>query len=276
MTRPPSRSSRRPPKEKTKPRAAKEDGLVKIAGLAAVTALFAKRPGQIERLFFEERLKSRTGEFCRLLAERRKPYRMVGGDELARIAGGAMHGGVVAAAQPRPIADFDLEQAKLWAKAGQPVIILDGIGNPHNLGAIARSMAFFGLTHLVLSDHPKQAGLSDAAWRTAEGGLEYLDVHRAKRLAETLKRLGAYYHVTGTALEGAKPLEDALGQGGAKPIALVLGNEEDGLPPATRAACGAVAMLQGSGLVQSLNVAAAAAILIHRLSASCGGRRDRA
>ncbi len=248
---------------------------MKIAGLAAVTALFAKRPGEVERLFFDERLKSRAGEFCRMLAERRKPFRMVGGDELARIAGGAMHGGIVAAASPIPVPDLDFDQARVWAEAGQPLIILDGVGNPHNLGAIARCMAFFGLTHLVLSDHAKQAGLSDAAWRTAEGGLEYLGVSRVRRMPEALKRLKAHYHVVGTALIGAKPFEQALGEGGAKPTALILGNEEDGLLDATRAGCDAVAMLKGSGLVQSLNVAAAAAIFIHRL-ASCGKPLDKA
>ena len=237
--------------------------LLRIAGLPAVSALFATSPERVERLFFDDRMKPLTGAFCMALARARKPYRVVPPDELERVAGTVLHGGIVALAQPRPLAEFDLAAAERWAKDGQPLLLLDGIGNPHNLGAIARTAAFFGLPRLVLSDHPEQAGPSDASYRVAEGGLEHVAVFRAPRFAPALKALRRHYHVVGTALGKGQPL-DALRREG-KPTALVLGNEEDGLPRATLDACDTVVTIPGTGAVQSLNVSASAAILIYAL-----------
>ena len=238
--------------------------LLRIAGLPAVSALFATAPERVERLFFDERAKPLLGTFCATLARARKPYRLVGPEELERVAGTLLHGGVVAVAQPRPVAMLDAAEAARWARDGDLLLLLDGIGNPHNLGAIARSAAFFGLSRLVLSDHPEQAGPSDAAYRVAEGGLEHLALYRAPRFAQTLKDLGRVYRVLGTAAAGGTPL-DAL-ERSDRPIALVLGNEEEGLPRATLAACDEILTIPGSGSVQSLNVSASAAILIHALT----------
>jgi RNA methyltransferase, TrmH family len=237
----------------------------RVAGLNAVAALFAGDPAGVERLFFEERLRPELAEFCRLLAAARKPYRQVGADELQRVAGTEHHGGVVAVARLRPLARFDAEAAKAWAAADEKLLLLDGVGNPHNLGAIARTAAFFGLRRLVLSDHPTQAVPSDAAYRVAEGGLDRLALYRAQRFATVLKRLKPHYRVIGAALGRGRPPREL---GGGKPVALVLGNEEAGLGAATLAACDAVVTIPGAGDVQSLNVSAAAAILIYELTRS--------
>ncbi|HYH38082.1 MAG TPA: RNA methyltransferase [Azospirillum sp.] len=241
--------------------------LFRVAGLAAVSALFEREPERVERLFFDERLKDAVGAFCQRLARARRPYRMVDGDELARVAGTAMHGGVVALIEPRPVPAFDPEAARRWAADKRPLLVLDGVGNPHNLGAIVRTAAFFGFPRLILSDHPAQALPSEAGYRVAEGGFEWLEVYRAERFATALKRLKGAYRVVGTALSPHARTPAALAPGkDGRPVALVLGNEEEGLPPATLAACDEVVMIPGSGHVQSLNVAATAAILIHALA----------
>jgi TrmH RNA methyltransferase len=157
---------------------------------------------------------------------------------------------------------LDLAETARWARDGQPLLLLDGIGNPHNLGAIARSAAFFGLPRLVLSDHPDQAAPSDAAYRVAEGGLEHIALFRAGFPA-TLRELRRSYRVIGTAATDGHGLD--LLEAGERPVALVLGNEERGLPQATLAACEAVVTIPGTGRVQSLNVSASAAILLHAL-----------
>ena len=245
-------------------RSTHERELSRICGLAAVHAVFARDPGRVERMFFEESVKEQVGPFCRALARARKPYRQVDRAELARIAGTILHGGVVAVARPRPVLDFDPQTPRQWAKDRKPVLILDGIGNPHNLGAIVRSAAFFGLEHIVLSDRPEQALPSDASMRVAEGGFEYLNLYRAP-LPAALDELRPVYRVVGTAFgHRAVPSQWV----GARPVALVLGNEETGLDPATIAACDEVVAIPGSGHVQSLNVAAAAAILIYLLTRS--------
>jgi TrmH RNA methyltransferase len=254
--------SRRPSNSPRIRRDAKD--LSRIAGLPAVSALFATAPERVERLFFDDRLKPKTGEFCAALARVRKPYRLVAGDELERIAGTAMHGGIVAIALPKPVLVFDASEAAAWGRAGGPLLLLDGVGNPHNLGAIARTAAFFGWPRIVLSDHPAQAGPSDASFRVAEGGLDRVALYRAGRFATMLKTLRRSYLVVGAAPGGHRPLAELRRAG--KPVALVLGNEEDGLPEATRRACDDVVTIPGAGSLQSLNVAASAAILLYALS----------
>ncbi|QCG97284.1 RNA methyltransferase [Azospirillum sp. TSA2s] len=244
--------------------------LFRVAGLAAVSALFTHEPERVERLFFDERLKPAVGAYCKAMAAARKPYRMVEADELAKVAGTVLHGGVVALMAPRTLPLFDTEAAR---RAAEPLLILDGVGNPHNLGAILRTAAFFGLPRVLVSDHPGQALPSEAAYRVAEGGFEWVTLERAPALPAVLKRLRTSHRVFGTALDQTRPTVDAgaltgwRGKQSVKPPAVVLGNEEDGIPPATLAACEAVLTIPGSGRVQSLNVAATAAILIHALAA---------
>lgn len=260
-----SRAPRTPVVEKSEPlvRAA-PTAFNKIAGLSAVAALFHHDHRRALRLYFDEGMKHEAGPFCAQMARMHKPYRLVSDEELTRIAGTVLHGGIVAAAEPREIIDLDPADAAAWAAAGEPLFILDGVGNPHNLGAIARTLAFFGHTRLIVSDHPAQASLSDAAYRVAEGGLEALTVYRLAHLPQSLKRLQTHYRVVGAALTpkampiGELPLDP-------RPLIVVLGNEEHGLPPQTLAACEVAATIPGSGVVQSLNVSASAAILIYAM-----------
>jgi RNA methyltransferase, TrmH family len=237
---------------------------MRIAGLPAVTALFAVAPQRVERLFFEAHMKPHVGAFCAELARRRRPYRQVGAQEMERVAGSVLHGGIVALAEPRPLPGLEAAELGQWARADGLLLLLDGVGNPHNLGAIARTAAFFGIKRIVLSDHPGQAGPSDASYRVAEGGLEHVELYRAPHFTRALTDVRRHYHLIGTAAEGGRsvaalPHDD-------RPIALVLGNEEQGLPRATLKACAAIVSIPGSGLVQSINVAASAAILLYALS----------
>jgi TrmH RNA methyltransferase len=241
-----------------------KSAVVRVAGLPAVAALFATAPERVERLFFDERARSQVTPFCAALARERKPYRLVDTEELDRVAGTVLHGGIVAIARERPVRAFDPEAARTWARDGKPLLILDGVSNPHNLGAIARTAAFFGLPRMVLSDHPAQASPSEASYRVAEGGLDHLELYRASRLAEMLKALKGAYRVVAAAPGRHRALAEL--QDAGKPFALVLGNEETGSPKGTLSACDDIVAIAGAGRIQSLNVAASAAILIHILS----------
>ena len=256
-----------------------ERDFVPVCGLPAVQALFARDPARVERLFFEPRLAGELDAPRRLMAKARKPYREVASDALARIAGTVRHGGVVAVARPRPLPQFDPKRVADWARENRALLVLDGIGNPHNLGAILRSAAYFGIARAILAERPEQAVPSASSHRVAEGAIEYLLLYRAKlpEALGTLRRGG--FCVVGTALSRAIPLAQFRDGNACKgrPVALVLGNEERGVDPATLALCDAVVtipgvtipgvMPPGAGGVQSLNVAAAAAILFYVLTA---------
>ena len=231
-----------------------------ICGANAVAALFAKRPDDVQRLFYLDEMKPAVGAHCAELAKRKKPYRMVDAETLQKVAGTLHHGGIVAVARPRMIQIFD--------RANPPrltfLLVLDGIGNPHNLGAIARSAAFFGVPGMLIGEAPGNAMPSDAAYRTAEGGLEHLLLFKTRDLPGALGAMQPFYRTVAAALSpDAAPLS-ALPRDRA--VALVLGHEERGISPDVLAACRRHIRIEGSGRVQSLNVAQAAAVLLHALA----------
>jgi TrmH RNA methyltransferase len=238
-----------------------ERDLLCVCGLAAVEALFGSDPGRVERLFYEPRLAGALARPRRALAKTHKPYREVEADELARIAGTMRHGGVVAVARPKPPVAFDSKFAAIWARDGRPLVILDGVGNPHNLGAIVRSVAYFGVARILLAERPDQALPSAASYRVAEGALDRVMLYRAPLVA-TLPALKPFYRIVGTALAGGVAL---AGLHRDRPVALILGNEEMGIDPTVLALCDTVVTIPGSGQMQSLNVAAAAAVLLYAL-----------
>ena len=231
-----------------------------ICGVNAVAALFARRPDDALRLFYLAERRTEVGPWCAVLAAARRPYRLVPPDELAKVAGTPHHGGVAVVAKPRAVEMLDLA-----APPRLPfLLVLDGVGNPHNLGAIARSAAFFGVRGLLFHDLPGAALPSDAAYRTAEGGLEHLSLWRTRDLPRALAGLAPHYRSVAATLAGEPVVPAALPRD--RPLALVLGAEEGGVSAPVEAACRRAVRIPGSGRVQSLNVAQAAAVLLHALA----------
>lgn len=241
-----------------------QQDLDRHCGPAAVAALFARRPQDVMRLFHTPERRREAGPHCAIMARQRRPYREVTAADLARVAGTQHHGGLVALALPRPVLALDPRQPPPAIAEARVTPVLDGIGNPHNLGAIARSAAFFGCRALLLSGDPRQAGLSDAAFRTSEGGLEALDIYGAADLPLALRGLAPRILTVAAVARGGVPPQ-AIPRDTA--IALVMGNEEVGLSNATLGACAMRVTLPPAGPVESLNVSVAAAVLIHTLGA---------
>lgn len=237
---------------------------LRIIGPRAVASLFEYAPERVLRLFYGEYLVKQAGEFCSLLARQKKPYRQVSEEELTRIAGTPLHQGMVAISKPKPERELHLEALEKLGKQSNIHFVLDGVGNPHNLGAIARSLAFFGFKAIVLTDHPHQAGLSSAAYRVAEGALEVLEVYRARNFWQMMAQSSRQFRLVGTALTESSIGLEAIRQD-KRPTFVVLGNEERGLSPQALRQCTDVLFLKGSGLVQSLNVAQTVAILAYEL-----------
>lgn len=236
-----------------------------LCGLPAVQARFARDPGSIKRLFFDEPTGRKLGAVCKALAAAKKVYRLVPPAELEKIAGTLHHGGVVCVVQAPAIAAPKPADIARWAAAREPLLVLDRVGNPHNLGAIARSAAFFGVSNIVIPAHPAAALPSESAHRVSEGGMEHVRVWRAPALPAFLSALSAAgYETLGAAAHGGAPAPRGAR---SRPLALVLGNEEQGLAPEVAKACSGLVTLAGSGKVESLNVSVAGAVLLHALLA---------
>lgn len=241
---------------------------LKLCGLAAVRARFAHDARSIQRLYFDYATGRKVGVMCKALAGAKKIYRCVEPVELEKIAGTVHHGGIVAVVTAPKLRAPLAADLRAWVAARAPVLLLDRIGNAHNLGAIARTAGFFGVSRIVLPNDPAAALPGEAAYRVAEGALESVEVFRVPSLVVLARDLAvAGYEVVGAATRGGRP-ELAVRRGpDAKPVALALGNEEHGLAPALLSACTRVVTIPGSGGVESLNVSVAAAVLMWELFA---------
>jgi TrmH RNA methyltransferase len=239
---------------------------LKLCGLAAVRARFGRDAASIQRLYFDYATGRKIGMLCKALAAAKKVYRCVEPGELEKIAGTVHHGGIVAVV-PAPVLRAPTSaEIRQWSAARAPLLLLDRIGNAHNLGAIARTAGFFGVRRLVLPQDSAAALPGEAAYRVAEGGMEAVEIFRVPDLGAFARELAAAgYAVVGAATRGGRPMRR---EKSTQPLALALGSEEHGLAPAMTAACTRLVTIPGGGDVESLNVSVAAAVLLWELFAA--------
>jgi 23S rRNA (guanosine2251-2'-O)-methyltransferase len=183
---------------------------------------------------------------------------------LGQLTGGAVHQGIVlqaAAADTLDLASL-IEGCR---DLGEPPLLmaLDGITDPHNLGAIARSAEALGAHGLVLPQR-RSAGLTGSVAKVAAGALEHLPVARVvnlNRALDSLKQEG--YRVVGLAAEGSVSLEQVDLDG---PLVIVTGSEGDGLSMLTRKHCDQLVSIPLRGATPSLNASVATALLLYEVA----------
>jgi 23S rRNA (guanosine2251-2'-O)-methyltransferase len=185
-----------------------------------------------------------------------------GAADLARlVARDAPHQGLVL--ECAPLADIALDELDPPDPA-RPVVVLDQVTDPHNLGAVLRSAAAFGAAALVTQDRhaPPESGVVAKA---ASGALEIVPWVRVVNLARALEDLAeAGYWRIGLAGEADGLFADALAEA---PIALVLGAEGEGLRLNVAQHCDVLARLPIAAAVESLNVSNAAAVALYAIAA---------
>jgi TrmH RNA methyltransferase len=230
----------------------------RLYGLNAVRAVFARRPEAIRKLYLAEARIPQLQPLLKWCVDHRIGYRVVAEDDLRKLASSSHHEGVVA-----DVLREEPQALTSWLRdlpAGpQCVLWLDGVGNPHNLGAILRSAAHFGVAAILL---PKTStlALSGAAARVAEGGAEAVPFVRMGRDDNAIAQLrGAGFVLAATVVRGGESLFAACLP---QRLAYVLGAEGEGMDPALAAACDLRLSIPGTGAVESLNVAAATAVLL--------------
>jgi 23S rRNA (guanosine2251-2'-O)-methyltransferase len=205
----------------------------------------------------------RLKEVIALAGKKKIPVKPVDPQTLGRLANSKLHQGVVLGCselKTRTLDDF-LESATAFSR--QLLIALDQVEDPQNVGAIIRSAAFLGASGLItLKDHA--APLSVTVSKASAGALEYFPIIEVTNLSETLQRLKKEgYQVVGATLgEESIPFHKVPKTDW---MVLVLGNEGQGLRRLTEKRCDLLIHIPGKKQTESLNVNAAAAILIQYL-----------
>ena len=176
--------------------------------------------------------------------------------ELARLAGSPDHQGVVAEVDPYPYAD----PAALLEGDDVLVVALDQVQDPHNLGAVCRSAEAAGASGVVICDR-RAASVTGAVCKASAGAVEHLRIARVRNLADWLGeakgRDGLWVLGAEAGAPGSHSQADMTG-----PLVLVLGSEGKGIRPRVAAVCDALISIPVRGRTASLNVSAAAAVLL--------------
>jgi 23S rRNA (guanosine2251-2'-O)-methyltransferase len=184
-----------------------------------------------------------------------EPIRTVEPAELERLCGSAAHQGLVCEAAPYPYAD----PGGLLAAPDALVVVLDQVQDPQNLGAVCRSAEVAGASGVVIPAR-RAAEVTPAVCKASAGAVEHLSVARARNVADYLgeaKRAGAW--VYGAAAGARRAYTDVDWSGRA---VIVLGSEGEGIRPRVRDACDDLVSIPVRGRIGSLNVSAAAAVLL--------------
>jgi TrmH RNA methyltransferase len=231
----------------------------RLYGINACLALFQRRPETLRKVYLTE---SRLGDLKPVLAwcvSKKLGYRVVTNEDLDKLASTKHHEGVCFDVLRREPLTVD-ELIALLPAAPKPVavVVLDGVGNPHNFGAMLRSAANFGVAAVVIPADSTLA-LSGAACRVAEGGAEAVELARAAPGENVLARLrGAGFGIVATVPRAGEALyETAL----PARLGLLFGAEGEGLSASMIAGADVRVTVPGTGKVESLNISASAAVL---------------
>jgi 23S rRNA (guanosine2251-2'-O)-methyltransferase len=214
-----------------------------------------------ERVRYVGVAREHSARHRRLVEEAKKngvTVRSFAGAEVERLAGRGVHNGVVAEVSEQGYADFD---DVIASDETTFVLILDGVTDPQNFGAILRVADGFGVDLVVIPEHDS-VGLNATAVKASAGASQWVRVAQVTNLARAIEALQkAGYWVYAAALEGEVPAKiDFKGK-----VALVLGSEGKGIRRNVLEHCDRVVTIPMSGHVDSFNVATAAAVLCYEV-----------
>lgn len=228
-----------------------------IYGINAVTE--ALKAGRVVSLRVGPRKDHRLQQLLSLAAQESVPVRRVSDDELDRESGGSSHQGVIADVSERKL--YELHELIDEAQATPPalIVVLDGIEDPHNFGAILRTCDAVG-AHGVVRQTRHSAPLTGATSKASAGAVTHVkiaDVVNIARAVDDLKEAGIWtVGLTGDAPSTYDKMDFSL------PTALVVGAEGTGLRRLVRERCDLLAAIPMKGQVDSLNVSVAAGVVL--------------
>ena len=212
-------------------------------------------------LIAKGRQDSRVEQIVQLARERGVSVRFEDRGQLDRVANTRDHQGVVAIAAARAATRLEDILARANQSRGRVglVVLLDGVEDPHNLGAVIRTALAAG-AHGVIIPERRAAGLTDAVARASAGALAHLPVAKVTNLARAMEELKeAGYWLVGLDEEGQKNYTEV---DYSSPTGIVMGSEGKGLHELTRKRCDFVVSLPTTGPVKSLNVSVATGVVL--------------
>lgn len=212
-------------------------------------------------LIAKGRQDSRVEEIVQLARERGIAVRFEDRGQLDRVANTRDHQGVVAIPAARAATTLEdiLERANQSKGQTGLIVLLDGVEDPHNLGAIIRTALAAG-AHGVIIPERRSAGLTDTVARASAGALAHLPVAKVTNLVRSMEELKeAGYWLVGLDEEGQKNYTEV---DYTSPTGIVMGGEGKGLHELTRKRCDFVVSLPTTGPVRSLNVSVAAGVVL--------------
>lgn len=200
----------------------------------------------------------RAEEIAELAKKRRIPIRMEGRDTLTALAGHAHHQGVILLAAEFPYTDFDTLLGEALADR-DPLVLLDSIQDPQNLGALMRSACFLGAKAIILPKD-RSVRVTSTAIKIAAGAAAYLrvvEVTNLGRAIDQLKENGTW--VMGLDVRGEQMIHEV---DLTVPLALVVGSEQKGMRPLIAKSCDFLVKIPSGGPLESLNAATAGAVAL--------------
>ena len=235
-----------------------------LCGINAIWEALCNETRQIDIIWIAERKEGkRLHQVMALAAKREIPIETVPALRLTRVAGTTAHQGIVAFLASTAVLSFDQFTAQIMTQRPiPPLVVLDGVKDPRNLGAIIRSAAAFGVGGVIVPGR-RAAGLTGTVAKAAAGGLEHVAIAEVTNISQTLDRLkqGGFWIV------GADEHAETSCRTFAFPmlLALVLGEEGSGISPLVKRHCDALISIPVRGPLRSLNVAVAAAVLFYEV-----------
>ena len=218
------------------------------------------RAGKVRQIYLKSgRHDERLQEILEEAKSRAVPIKEVEEEELDSMSGGVVHQGIAALLFPYEYQDMNAV-IKKWEGKDPIFILLDGVEDVRNLGAIVRTAECAGAACVLLPNH-KSSPVTAAAMKTAAGAFAYLPVCRIGNIQQTLKYLKEKgFWVVGTDMDGESLYYEANLKG---PLVIVMGAEGKGMSPLTRRMCDFCVRIPMKGKVSSLNVSVAAALLLY-------------
>ncbi|MEE9170286.1 MAG: 23S rRNA (guanosine(2251)-2'-O)-methyltransferase RlmB [bacterium] len=234
-----------------------------IYGINSVrAALESDRP--IEKILISKTSpKGRYSSLIALAKQRKTTLQFVPSEAISRRAKTDKHQGILALIGGVPLLSLE-ELLGLIKPIDEPAILamLDGIEDPHNLGAIIRSAEAAGLSGLILPQH-RSAPLSPIVSSTSSGAIYHLPIARVTNLAQSVERLKKEgFWIVGSAERGSKPFWDLPGD---LPLVVIIGNEGRGIHRLVKEKCDYLITIPMYGKTPSLNASVAAALLFYEI-----------